>query len=202
MIYEKDWYSFVCPCLGRLGKRASAELEREKCTPYLDPVVEFTWGKGKGLPLFSYSDLNGTVQNTKDGEFTHVFRHFDLPAKGCEVLAVAVERSHNIRHLLLVYKDGRLTDWLEAGISTNDELATKQWKIAEDGTVEIYSLKVLGDRSILTDEDFDTVRMQREDDVYQIDDKGKFKRVEKVKYAARDYTKEELQDKERNIWDE
>ena len=72
----------------------------EKCTPYLDPVVEFTWGKGKGLPLFSYSDLNGTVQNTKDGEFTHVFRHFDLPAKGCEVLAVAVERSHNIRHLL------------------------------------------------------------------------------------------------------
>ena len=174
----------------------------EKCSPYLDPVVEFTWGKGKGLPLFSYSDLNGTVQNTKDGEFTHVFRHFDLPAKGCEVLAVAVERSHNIRHLLLVYKDGRLTDWLEAGISTNDELATKQWKIAEDGTVEIYSLKVLGDRSILTDEDFDTVRMQREDDVYQIDDKGKFKRVEKVKYAARDYTKEELQDKERNIWDE
>ena len=172
----------------------------EKCSPYLDPVVDFMWGKGKGLPLFSYSDLNGTVQNTEDGEFTHVFRHFELPEQGCEVLAVSVERSHDIRQLLLVYKDGKLTDCLEAGISTNDELATKQWKIGADGTVEIYSLKVLGDRSILTDEDFDTVRMQREDDVYQIDGKGKFKRVEKAKFPAREYSKAELQDKETNIW--
>ena len=95
-----------------------------------------------------------------------------------------------------------LTDWMEAGISTNENLATKQWKIEADGTVEIYSLKVLGNRSVLFDEDFNTVRMQREDDVYQIDGKGKFKRVEKAKFPAREYSKAELQDKERNIWDE
>lgn len=174
----------------------------EKCSPYLDPVVEFTWGKGKGLPLFSYRDLNGLLKNESEEDFAYVFRHFELPEKGCEVLAVSVERSRYIRHLLLVYKDGRLTDWMEAGISTNENLATKQWKIEADGTVEIYSLKVLGNRSVLFDEDFNTVRMQREDDVYQIDGKGKFKRVEKAKFPAREYSKAELQDKERNIWDE
>ena len=195
MIYEKDWYSFVCPCLGRLGKRASAELERLVSCRCRSGGYSFAI-------LFSYRDLNGTVQNTEEEEFTHVFRHFELPEKGCEVLAVSVERSRYIRHLLLVYKDGRLTDWMEAGISTNENLATKQWKIEADGTVEIYSLKVLGNRSVLFDEDFNTVRMQREDDVYQIDDKGKFKRVEKAKFPAREYSKAELQDKERNIWDD
>ena len=38
----------------------------EKCTPYLDPVVDFTWEKGKGLPLFSYRDLNGLLKNESE----------------------------------------------------------------------------------------------------------------------------------------
>ena len=81
--------------------------------------------------------------------------------------------------LLLVYKDGVLTDWLEAGFCSNDNIAMKQWKVAADGTVEIYSLKVLGNRSVLFDDNFGSIRVQREDDTYQIDAKGKFKRLEK-----------------------
>ena len=87
----------------------------EKCTPYLDPVVDFTWEKGKGLPLFSYRDLNGLLKNESEEDFAYVFRHFELPAEGVELLAVAVERSYFIRHLLLVYKDGVLTDWQGRG---------------------------------------------------------------------------------------
>ena len=67
--------------------------------------------------------------------------------------------------------------------------------------MEIYSLKVLGDRSVLFDDNFGRIRVQREDDTYQIDAKGKFKRLEKVKYDARDYAKADLQNKELNIWD-
>ena len=67
--------------------------------------------KGKGLPLFSYRDLNGLLKNESEEDFAYVFRHFELPAEGVELLAVAVERSYFIRHLLLVYKDGVLTDW-------------------------------------------------------------------------------------------
>ncbi len=173
----------------------------EKCTPYLDPVVDFTWEKGKGLPLFSYRDLNGLLKNESEEDFAYVFRHFELPAEGVELLAVAVERSYFIRHLLLVYKDGVLTDWLEAGFCSNDNIAMKQWKVAADGTVEIYSLKVLGNRSVLFDDNFGSIRVQREDDTYQIDAKGKFKRLEKVKYGNHEYAKTDLQNKELNIWD-
>ncbi len=60
----------------------------EKCSPYLDPVVEFTWEKGKGLPLFSAkgnaTDNDTTYHFLENGKEVKGFVH--LPKTACYVI--------------------------------------------------------------------------------------------------------------------
>lgn len=55
-------------------------------------------------------------------------------------------------------------------------------------------------QQVLFKDDFGAVKAYRLDEIYEVDAEGKFKRFDKVEYDSREYTKEELMDKDRNIW--
>ena len=172
-----------------------------KGTPYSNPVfIDRT--KVKGLPFYSYRDLNGTLKNTNEESFASVFRHFRLPqGNNVEIVVVAIERDEYMRYVMLAFKNGSLTDCLEAGFRSNDDIAMKQWRINAKGSIQISSLK-LDDvaQQVLFKDDFSVVKAYRLDEIYEVNAEGKFKRFDKVEYDSREYTKEELMDKDKNIW--
>lgn len=102
---------------------------------------------------------------------------------------------------MLAFKNGSLTDFLEAGFRSNDDIAMKQWRINAKGSIQISSLK-LDDvaQQVLFKDDFGAVKVYRLDEIYEVNAEGKFKRLNKVEYDSREYTKEELMDKDKNIW--
>ena len=172
-----------------------------KGTPYSNPVfIDRT--KVKGLPFYSYRDLNGTLKNTNEESFASVFRHFRLPqGNNVEIVVVAIERDEYMRYVMLAFKNGSLTDFLEAGFRSNDDIAMKQWRINAKGSIQISSLK-LDDvaQQVLFKDDFSVVKAYRLDEIYEVNAEGKFKRLNKVEYDSKEYTKEELMDKDKNIW--
>lgn len=172
-----------------------------KGTPYSNPVP-IDGAKVKGLPFYSYRDLNGTLKNTNEESFASVFRHFRLPqGNNMEIVVVAIERFEYMRYVMLAFKNGSLTDCLEAGFCSNDDIAMKQWRINEKGCIQISSLK-LDDvaQQVLFKDDFGAVKAYRLDEIYEVNAEGKFKRLNKVEYDSKEYTKEELMDKDKNIW--
>lgn len=172
-----------------------------KGTPYSNPVsIDRT--KVKNIPLYSYRDLNGTLKNTNEESFANIFRHFHLPqGNNLEIVVVAIERFEYMRYVMLAFKNGSLTDCLEAGFSSNDDIAMKQWRINEKGCIQISSLKLDNvEQQVLFKDDFDAVKAFRLDEIYEVNAEGKFKKFDKVEYDSREYTKEELMDKDKNIW--
>lgn len=172
-----------------------------KGTPYSNPVP-IDGAKVKGLPFYSYRDLNGTLKNTNEESFASVFRHFRLPqGNNMEIVVVVIERFEYMRYVMLAFKNGSLTDCLEAGFCSNDDIAMKQWRINEKGCIQISSLKLDNvEQQVLFKDDFGAVKAYRLDEIYEVNADGKFKRFDKVEYDSREYTKEELMDKDRNIW--
>ena len=172
-----------------------------KGTPYSNAYT-IDRAKVKGLPLYSYRDLNGTLKNTNEESFANIFRHFHLPqGNNLEIVVVAIERFEYMRYVMLAFKNGSLTDCLEAGFSSNDDIAMKQWRINEKGCIQISSLKLDNvEQQVLFKDDFGAVKAYRLDEIYEVNAEGKFKRFDKVEYDSREYTKEELMDKDKNIW--
>lgn len=172
-----------------------------KGTPYSNAYT-IDRSKVKDIPLYSYRDLNGRLKNTNEESFASVFRHFRLPqGNNIEIVVVAIERDEYMRYVMLAFKNGSLTDCLEAGFRSNDDIAMKQWRINAKGSIQISSLK-LDDvaQQVLFKDDFSVVKAYRLDEIYEVNAEGKFKRLNKVEYDSKEYTKEELMDKDKNIW--
>ena len=172
-----------------------------KGTPYSNAYT-IDRSKVKDIPLYSYRDLNGRLKNTNEESFASVFRHFRLPqGNNIEIVVVAIERDEYMRYVMLAFKNGSLTDCLEAGFCSNDDIAMKQWRINEKGCIQISSLKLDNvEQQVLFKDDFGAVKAYRLDEIYEVNAEGKFKRLNKVEYDSKEYTKEELMDKDKNIW--
>lgn len=171
----------------------------EKNAPHTVPLLSFIRVANSKAPTFTYRDLKGTEKNSNEEKFCYIFRRFLINNQ--ELLVVIVNREKYGKHFFVSYKDGQENDYLECSSFSNNDIATKQWKINANGEIMISELKIKESKPVSFYEEFVSLRAQRLDTFYKLDKLGKFKKIRSVLYYEKEYSKDYLENKNQNIWD-
>ena len=118
------------------------------------------------------------------------------------MLSLADVGDFNTYVLLNVDKKGNITDQIDVSVlmfHPSGTIPVMQFRISEDGRIIVSRLVPYSTVSVSL-YDITDFYGHREDSVYEINDDGKFHKVNVIQYEAKTYTLELLTDPDYNIW--
>ena len=205
----------LCLANGIFVKGAGGPIELKKKIA-TTPISDLPFDKGKTvfcpasswgytpeqtlhLPMFLYKDL-GLTEKFDDPNATCIICHKFQMNDNFDFVALDISVSDWSKQLLATYKNGEFIDCIESEVYCVFWFI-KQWRITAEKEIIVTSLNVESSTPISGLSDFEKVNAQRIDTYYKVDDSGKFYETKQVKYKPQVYTKANLEDRNKNIWE-
>ena len=203
----------ICLCPALFAINVEEKIARTPQTPLPFECIKMApWGKpGYGisnleidnLPLFTYTDL-GLTQKTTYETYATIFRRFLYPKGSFELLALRIGASDPNKDVLITLdQNGDMIDFVEAGVytATNGFIYIKQWRIDSDKNIIVTWIKIDSAVPVSAFSNFGSVKGQRIDEYYSVDESRHFHLDKEIKYKPQTYTQSYLEDCSKELWD-
>jgi len=211
LIIPEDFEIYPCDALPSIGNVfqesiTPAPFLATRRTDFLSPECDID-----GHPLISerlYKNLQLTELVKIPGGMSvdrRVFRTFAIPGTGNRLAAVShvygnvtISSLTRTDVLCIVTPQGEVLDTLEAAVRAGSN-AVKQFRIDLNKQIVVSHIVPVSSASIPATSSFVSVMANRYDNVYIISD-GKFVQVARLLYRHRSYTRDDLQNLDKNLW--